>query len=386
MPLTNSARASLVTALRLRAGISDTDSRIRQPAILVRDDGSTNSTSSTVQVTDSAVVLVGDTSGTDTVAIGASTTLSTVVSGIDTAADGRSATLIAPDGDEASDNLALLDETSLLDGDVLLYVESEALLEALVDNALSVAEGMARTRLFDDGSDITHTVWRDDSVLTLDNRHVNVVSFFGVDEEDAFTVTYSGSGTATIAVTEDAVLLNTRAPSNSPVVTNIDLGSDSDVQDVVDSINGTADWSATLRNDGRADTLVRMPPQRVTTNPVSVERWVEGDGEYRLDPRAGVIHMDELLLDRYQHGQRTSGQVRVHYTAGFDPLPADLEGLIINAAKAGLDAMKQSGGVQSERLGDYSYTLAPDTSAVAAIESAVYEQRHTLIRYGRMLP
>jgi hypothetical protein len=386
MPFTTSVMATLVERLRIKAGISDTDSRFRVPAISLRDTQSTNTTSSTVEVKDGSLVLVGDTSGTDTITLGATDDLDDVVTGIANASTGVEAHVVAPDASEPAGNLLVTPPVSILGETVVLYAFSTALLEQLLDEALARAEGLARTRLFDDGTDITATIWRDTPTLHLDDRHVRYVTFFGIDDEEAFTATYTGAGTATIEVDDDAVRLITRQPSNAPVVTDIDLSDDADVSDVVSSINAISGWSATTRNDGRSDTLVRMPPERVTSDPVAVDRWVEADGEYRLDPKAGVIHMDELVLDRAYRGHRTSGQVRAHYRAGFDTLPADLEGLVLNAAKAGLDAMRQTGGVQSERLGDYSYTLATDTNALSAIEDAITAQRATLARYGRMLP
>lgn len=383
MALTNSARASLVTALRLRAGISDTDPRIRQPALLVRDDGSTNSTSATVQVTDTAVVLTGDTSGTDTLTFSSHATLTAMAAAVGNAGDGRSATVIAPDGSEASTNLALLPATSTLSGDVVLYVESEALLEQLVDDTLARMERYTRSRLFDDGTDVDAVLWDHGGQLVLDDGRVTSIRYVAVDSRDALRVRYTGSGRGTISVTATAVELQTVIPGNSTVVTTIQLDDSTAVQDVVDDINLVSGWTAELVEDGRSLDLVAFPPQDAEEE-LDVESWAEADDEYRADLDAGVVYLDGVT--RSYGGSRVAGQARVRYRAGWDPLPADLEGVLLTAAKAGLDAQRRDAGLQSETLGDYSWTAAAGSVPAAAVDEAIRAQAAVLDTYRRMLP
>jgi hypothetical protein len=167
-------------------------------------------------------------------------------------------------------------------------------------------------------------------------------------------------------------------------LTTIDLEADTEVQDVVDTINGLSGWSATLLNNGPTIDLVVMGTQQSGGRPVTVERWQEADGEYRVDYRAGIIYMDELVTDYGQN--RSAGQVRMRYKAGYTTIPFDLEGLILNTAKAGLDAISQTAGLSSEKLGDYSYTMAPGASSSAAMDEAIRSQHATLSRYTRRLP
>lgn len=261
---------------------------------------------------------------------------------------------------------------------------SDAVVESYLNESLARAEAIARTRLFDDGSVIARTMWCEGSTIHLDDAPVNAIRFFAVDDEEAFRVSYSGSGVGLIEVDETKVTLRTRAPGNSVTETDITLSDGVDVSDVVSSINGVADWSATTLNDGRADTLIRMPVQRARTE-TSVDRWVAADDEYRLDRRAGILHLDTLIIDR-GWSNRSAGQVHVRYEAGFTALPADLEAVILNAARAGVDAASQTSNLQSEGLGDYSYTLAQGSSASNAVERAIQEQAVTIRRYQRVLP
>lgn len=387
MALTVSARASLVEKLRIKAGISDTDARFQVPALVLRETQSQNTSSSTVEVKAGSLVLVGNSSGTDTVSFGTATTLDAVVTAIATAATGVEATRIAPDGDEPSTNLLTIPATDILSDDLTLYAFSTLLLDQLVDEALARAEAVCRTKLFDDGVPVRRTLWREGQHIVLDDAPVNRLDFMSVDSEDAFRATYTGAGVGTIEVADDTLVVRTRTSGNTVTETDVDISTaDVDVSDIVSTIDALSDWSATTLNDGRADVLVRMPPVRATSQPVTVERWVDADDDYRLDRKAGLVHLDSLVLDRWYAGQRIGGQLYVQYEAGYTTLPADLEGLILNAAKAGLDAIGQTSGLASERLGDYAYTMAPGASSSAAIEHAILSQSVTLGRYMRRLP
>lgn len=377
MALTASARTALVEKFRIKAGVSDSDPRFRVPAIVLHETQGQNTSSSTVEIKAASLVLKGNSSGTDTVSFPSNLTLDAVVTAIATAATGVEATRIAPDGDEPSTNLLTIPASDILSDDLTLYAFSTLLLDQLLDEALARAEAACRTKLFDDLVPSGRTFWRQGQHVVLDDAPVNRVDYLSVDSEDAFRVSYAGSGVGSIEVNDGSVIVRTRLAGSSVAETVIQTtDADSDVSDAVATIDALAGWTATTLNDGRHDVLVRMPTQKVSTSPVTVERWAEADNEYRLDRRAGIVHM----------GQRIGGQLFVQYEAGYTTLPADLEGLILNTAKAGLDAMGQTAGLASEKLGDYSYTLAPGASSSAAMDEAITAQAVTLGRYMRRLP
>ena len=377
MALTASARTALVEKFRIKAGVSDSDPRFRVPAIVLHETQGQNTSSSTVEIKAASLVLKGNSSGTDTVSFPSNLTLDAVVTAIATAATGVEATRIAPDGDEPSTNLLTIPASDILSDDLTLYAFSTLLLDQLLDEALARAEAACRTKLFDDLVPSGRTFWRQGQHVVLDDAPVNRVDYLSVDSEDAFRVSYAGSGVGSIEVNDGSVIVRTRLPGSSVAETVIETtDADSDVSDAVATIDALAGWTATTLNDGRHDVLVRMPTQKVSTSQVTVERWAEADNEYRLDRRAGIVHM----------GQRIGGQLFVQYEAGYTTLPADLEGLILNTAKAGLDAMGQTAGLASEKLGDYSYTLAPGASSSAAMDEAITAQAVTLGRYMRRLP
>ena len=57
-------------------------------------------------------------------------------------------------------------------------------------------------------------------------------------------------------------------------------------------------------------------------------------------------------------------QVIIRYTAGFVTTPGDLEQICIDLTKVYYDARTQSGSLESEKIGDYSYKIGADGSMV----------------------
>jgi hypothetical protein len=384
MGLTANQLADLVIALRLRAGIADTDPRVRQAAILLRDNGSTNTTSSTVQVLDNSIVLVGNASGTDTITLSATDTLADAVADINTTADGRSAEVIGPDPDELARNLFVTPATDIRSGDVTLYVKSQLLLEQIVKAALARLERYCQTRLVDDGTTVEAVVWQDGYMIVLPDKRVNRLEFLAVDSDDGLDVFYAGSGHATVEVTDTAVILRTSVPGTATAETVITLADADSLTDVATAIGGVADWSATVLNERRNTDLVACPVQRVTDGGVRLDIWSVADGEYRIDREAGVIYVDELVLE--YGGSRIGGQVRARYQAGYTALPADLEDALLTTAKAGLDAQRRDAGLASESLGDYSWSAAAGSVPAGAMDDAIRAQAEVLDTYRRMLP
>jgi len=384
MGLTANQLSDLVTALRLRAGIADTDPRVRQAAILLRDNGSTNTTSSTVRVLDNSIVLVGNASGTDTITLSATDTLADAVSDINTAADGRSAEVIGPDPDELARNLFVTSATDLLSGDITLYVKSQLLLEQVVKAALARMERYCQTRLANDGTTVDAVVWQDGYMIVLPDQRIERLEFLAVDSDDGMDVFYAGSGHATIEVTDTAVILRTSSPGTATAETVISLTDAGDLGDVATAIAGVSGWSATVLNERRNTDLVACPVQRVTNGGVRLDIWAVADGEYRLDREAGVVYLDELVLE--VGGSRIGGQVRARYQAGYTALPADLEDVLLSAAKAGLDAQRRDAGLASESLGDYSWTAAGGSVPAGAMDDALRAQAEVLDTYRRLLP
>ena len=72
----------------------------------------------------------------------------------------------------------------------------------------------------------------------------------------------------------------------------------------------------------------------------------------------------------YSYGPLLRGRARlvqqivIRYTAGFVTTPGDLEQICIDLTKVYYDARTQSGSLESEKIGDYSYKIGADGSMV----------------------
>lgn len=373
--------------LKRKAGISDQDPRVLIPSLIVEDDGSTNATA-TVEVLADSIEFVRATSGTQSLSLtSGNPTLSALVTSINALGDGLTASFIGADADTPAADLAIRAAISIASSPVVLDVISNDGLDAFLQEALSKAETWTRQVLFDDGStEVEATVWENgDGVIMLPDGHINRLSFLAVDTEEAFRVQYAGAGDASIEITDDAVILSTRALGNPPTITTIDLDESTDVQDIVDSVTAVADWTATIVNDGPSENIVPAATQKVASSQVGQYAWTMADGEYRLDRKAGIVYLDDLTVTAFATS-RAGDQARARYRAGFTTLPNDLAEGIINVAKAGLDGATRTSGLASERLGDYSYTASPGSDASAAMDDALAAQERTLGAYRRMTP
>jgi len=384
MPLTTAQRDALVTALRLRAGITDTDPRIRTAALSIIDSGATNATS-TVGINSGILTVTGDVSGVDNYGLGSST-LTQLRQSISLALAGAGVTveLVAPDDAQPAADLLTVPATDMLGTRVTLYVQSILFLEQLVDDALARMERYCRTVLVDDGTTVQQvTLWQPaGGVLHLDDARITQVDMVGLDAERAISAVYSGAGRGTIEVTEDQLVVQTIKSGVATETAATLIGAT--VPDVVAVVDAVPGWTVTTLSDVPAENLVRMPPQRVTAG-TDVGAWLPADGDYRLDRQAGVIYTDEARAS-WGGTYRTGGQAFVRYRAGFATLPADLEGVLLTAAKAGLDAQRRDAGLQSESLGDYSWTAAAGSVPAAAVDEALRSQAAVLDTYRRLLP
>lgn len=120
----------------------------------------------------------------------------------------------------------------------------------------------------------------------------------------------------------------------------------------------------TERHDGRGLSRVwlrQRPVIEVTS--VSADGYAldntSGDA-WTLDPDTGELLWgngfdDPRFAPRFARGSRN---IEVVYSAGFDPIPEAVATAAILTAKWLADRTGASGAFQSERIGDYSYTLA----------------------------
>lgn len=119
-----------------------------------------------------------------------------------------------------------------------------------------------------------------------------------------------------------------------------------------------------------------------------------------VDPEAGIVRLFDGLgggigwFDELAEWTATGGLVRsrrhtvryeVEYTGGYDPVPFDLQGAVLEALRAFRASQAINPALQSERLGDYAYTLAQGQASGAAVGTAMLSAgvRAAVGRYRR---
>jgi hypothetical protein len=92
--------------------------------------------------------------------------------------------------------------------------------------------------------------------------------------------------------------------------------------------------------------------------------------DYDLDDRTGTLTLRTPV----------QGKLTVTYTAGFDPIPADVQQATVEALQGLLGrSTAPADGIVEEKLGDYSYKI--DSAAAAAVDALPRPVRQTLASY-----
>lgn len=121
-----------------------------------------------------------------------------------------------------------------------------------------------------------------------------------------------------------------------------------------------------LEGSGTVHLWLKEPPDtdqtvKVEERFVSDDEWEEVDeDDYEVDGRK-LVRVDGGAWNRLRDARgrvfHHIKQYRVTYTFGYDDLPADVEEAVALLVKWRQEQMEQGVMMQSESLGDYSYTL-----------------------------
>ena len=134
-------------------------------------------------------------------------------------------------------------------------------------------------------------------------------------------------------------------------------------------------WTVTLISGlEKWDPIELLPVSGLNcyTNSVALDVPDTPRSDYRIDNDTGIISdwycgdgfYDACNDDYAYQGRRRINQVTVRYTAGYATTPGDLEQICIDLTKLYYDGRTQSGSLESEKIGDYSYKLGLDGAMV----------------------
>lgn len=384
MALSAAQLATLRRKAKLYVGIDDDDGEYHADALAVYSNAS-GATTATVEVTATTMVLVitgGPDAGTNTLTFADSDkdTVGELVTAI-SALSGWVATLLGS-SEAASTDLVRRPPTDALrasgdDTEIILTVESTELLDLIINGAYEGLESYLCRSLY--AADYTEVVQIDyqTAELVLSQPDVIYVDRVAMDDEAAMDVQYDSTALqARVQVTSTGVdCLTDGGTVTRDSIAFTDQGTMTLMAAAITALSG---WDATALVAAPSRLLVREGPQDVKDQTFTLSYWYDWQTEYTVDFDAGTIDLGVVAAPPKRG-------CYVEYRAGFETLPADIEGVILSMVKAEWDQKtQQTAGVIAERLGDYSYQLG--SSSAGGASATFSEYSHILRKYARWLP
>jgi hypothetical protein len=230
----------------------------------------------------------------------------------------------------------------------------DTLLENCIDSATTIIENhldfkvMARD----------YSEWidaRGSNRFRLANQPVNSVRSISGGMRDAMIVTAASTTLigATVACDGTQVRIITTASDGTDTTTNIALATYKSVSAVVAQADALSAVSASTVTNGRSAQLHIQPGMSFLDKSVVLTMAWDSLYGYRVDEVTGTV----WIVPPSCEGLPSGGQrYLVEYNAGEATIPYDIEAACIAVASALYHAGKKDPTLQSESLGQYSYT------------------------------
>ena len=383
MALTTAQLADLVGKTKQYLRKTDDDPSLLSDAFSIYHDESASATAATVGISGTTLTLIitgGSNAGTRTFDLTAAA-YDTLTELVDALPDEGWVADLVGDADASSSTLRPITTVSVFGTSnqlTALYTD-DATLELIVQQCFDAVESACGRSFFTATYD-ERVFSRRQSTITLAQPDVQRVQFFGIDNYDAFRISYTGSAQqATVEVTDTMLRLVASTGGTDTETTYTFSSADFDTNgELATAIDALSDWSATLLNDGPSKFLIRRPAMAVKTvlgtQNFTCEAWQQTDSEYDLDYESGVVSLSQRV---------PYGIARIIYTAGFDTLPTPVERELLRMVKAQYESLTTDGAAKKMRLGDYSIETDP---AMVRDQLDAESVAYRLARYQRVLP
>jgi len=203
-----------------------------------------------------------------------------------------------------------------------------------------------------------HTTWVDGSgkrKLSLPNFPITSLTRCAIGARDAISVTNTNATTEAAAtfvqVTSTGVLCTRMAGATT--INTLLFADYTTLTTMAGAINALGNgWVATVLSgygDFASAELKPMPGSGCLSSIVNLQLANLPEDDIEIDEDAQFIVHPTKWTQGYQN-------VFVNYTAGYTEVPDDLEQVCLEVVKDMYDAAQTDGMLQSEKLGDYSYT------------------------------
>lgn len=244
----------------------------------------------------------------------------------------------------------------------------------------------------------------DNGDVVLENGPLLYLNIATRCTRQALDVSYSGSAiNATVQVTDSGVRLLTTTAAGTTTTTDLSFADYPTISTMAAAISAVSDWTATLKNDGLSKQLVprggQYTPVGSTINLFAADP-TQALSDYQLRSESGILSLgrargvwDSDYWGGYSTGGSLNGQVvygdiaaypnstrgliYVEHRSGYETIPAGIDLLVREAVQRAFRYGLLNNALQSESIGDYSYTLADQSTQDQAFYSRVHE-------YGRV--
>lgn len=129
-------------------------------------------------------------------------------------------------------------------------------------------------------------------------------------------------------------------------------------------------YTETYSGDGTTELLLRHYPLiTLTTVTITDDDGTEYDiatDQFRLDEAAGIVHFKPDADDDYTWWPEGTLNIEIVYTAGYATVPDDVQEACVLTVAALYAAASTDPNLQSESLGDYSFTRRTAAEAIPA--------------------
>ena len=339
-----------------------------------------DATAATVEVTETGIVLIvtgGASAGTKTITF-STLTVTALVAAINAYALPAGPPAVYPwksgamcNGSADAADLIVTGAQSCLAyaGQITLQVEDDYTIERLIDRATDSIERYCNRQLLSRAYNRQMYMGSGNERLILEQYPVTRVFRVSVSELNVFSIKQNNAASfAMFTVTPTQVLLGTDG-----AVTSLLLSSYSLISDVVTAINAVSGWECRLLNttwgtrkatylgvDG-ITAVSELLPVAAAYCKSPILAWGRIPSlfdltEYWLEKRGVDEQRDPGIL--FSPGGFTGGNFYwIDYMAGYTSTPYALEEACLLLVKYKWDSVSHDNAIQSERLGDYSYTL-----------------------------
>jgi hypothetical protein len=241
--------------------------------------------------------------------------------------------------------------------------------EGLLEDSIDAASAMIENTLDRKIMSREYWEWRDVAgntrSISVRNPPITRIECVAVGSNTAITVSGDPAADAiglSVHVQEDKVYLCRMDATGQKHQTSLSFGSHNTIAEMAAAIDGTTGFNAASLMNGPVQLLHPTGGFNVYGTTAYLTAAWDVTIDTRVDYGNGIIHLisdswpSDHWFTEFRAGNRN---VLLHYVGGYETVPYDIEQICLEIAAGLYRDRKRDTGVQSESLGDYSYTNAP---------------------------